>query len=568
MPTLEPPVIDLLDQVPVARAVTVADLDDFLDELADYHAYYAPFFLPHQGVWADLYLRGLLTADVPRKNIEAMVLRLLGAGPDADSQVRAAQYFISQGEWDDAAVLLAHQRLVDATLGEDDGVLILDGSDVPKQGTHSVGVARQWCGATGKRDNCQAGVYLAYASRQGYTLLDRRLYLPEVWFSAAYRARWRACRIPDDTVFQTKHELAAALVAAVREAHRLRARWLACDEGFGNSPALLDQIATHDVWYLAEVPCAWLVWPLEEPDGTPRPAPWTWVPPPPSGRGRPSTTARLHPASPPRERVDAWAAQVPAARWQRYRLLEGSKGPLVAAVLTVRVIQARDGLPGPESWLVIRRTLPTEAEEPPVYKYYLSNAPAATPEPDLVRVSGLRWPIESCFAEGKSEVGLDHYEVRTWRGWHHHLTLVILAHFFLTRLVLMLNQREGGLRPGGTRAGAGGAAGAGARPGRASAAGGGAGEPGGGAPAAGGAAAAAGAGRGDGAGAGGVPAAAQDSGLPVPSPPPVGPAAGAWPLTHGGDATDRHARHGLGGSGEDPGFGRYARGRSLELLSL
>jgi SRSO17 transposase len=247
MLTLEPGVIDLLDEVPVARTVTGADLDDFRDELAAYHAYYAPGFRLDHRAWAELYLRGLLTAEVARKNIEAMVLRLLGAGPDAERQVRAAQYFISEGKWDDAAVLAAHPRLVDATLGEDDGVVILDGSDGPKQGTHSVGVLRQWCGATGKRDTCQAGVYLGYASRQGYTVLDRRLYLPEAWFTDAYRERWRACGIPEGTACQTTPELAAALVAGVMGERRVRARWRACDEGFGASPARLDRIAADDL---------------------------------------------------------------------------------------------------------------------------------------------------------------------------------------------------------------------------------------------------------------------------------------------------------------------------------
>lgn len=519
---------DLTAEVPVARTVTVADLAAFLDELAAYHAYYAPCFRPDQRAWAEVYLRGLLTADVPRKNIEAMVLRLRGAGPDAACQVRAAQYFISQGAWDDTAVLAAHHRLVDATLGEDDGVFLIDGSDVPKQGQQSVGVARQWCGATGKRDNCQAGVYLGYVSRRGYTLLDRRLYLPEPWFTDASRDRWDACRIPDDTVFQTKHQLAAALLDGVLAERRVRAQWVACDEGFGNDPALLDAIASQGLWYLAEVPCNTLVWPLEEPDGTPRLRPATWVPPRTTpGRGRSPQVARVHPASPARLRVDAWAAAAPARRWERYRILEGSKGPLVAEFLTLRVVQARDKLPGPEGWLVVRRTLPSGAN-PPVYKYYLSNAPVGTPTPALVRVSGLRWPIESCFTEGKSELGLDHYEVRTWRGWHHHLTLVILAHFFLMRLVLRLNQREGGLRPGhATPAGAGGAAGTRGGLGSHTGTGGGAGEPGAGTPAVACAAAAAGAGRVDRAGAGGLPAAAQDSGLSGPpratAPPPPRP---------------------------------------------
>jgi DDE superfamily endonuclease len=381
MSTSAPTVHDLLADVPVARTVAVADLGDFLDELAAYQARYAPFFRPDQRAWADVYLRGLLTADVPRKNIEAMVLRLLGAGPAAERQVRAAQHFISEGKWDDAAVLAAHQRLVDETLGEDDGVLLIDGSDVPKQGRHSVGVFRQWCGATGKKDNCQAGVYLGYVSRRGYALLDRRLYLPEPWFGDAYRERWRACGIPDGTPFLTKHALAAALVDGVLGERRLRARWLACDEGFGNDPALLDRVAAHGLWYLAEVPCDRLVWPLAAPDGTARPRPWGWVPPRrAAGRGRPHAVERLHPDSPPRVRLDEWAARVPAARWRRYRILEGSRGPLVAEFATVPAVQARGGLPGPEGWLVVRRTTPVEADAP-VYKYYLSNAPAATPEP-------------------------------------------------------------------------------------------------------------------------------------------------------------------------------------------
>ena len=363
------PVLDLVDEVPVARTVTGTDLADFVDELAAYQASYAPYFRPDQRGWAAFYLRGLLTADVPRKNSEAMVLRLLGAGPAADRQVRAAQYFISEGKWDDAAVLAAHQRLVGETLGEADGVLILDGSDVPKQGRHSVGVARQWCGATGKRDNCQAGVYLAYASRLGYTLLDRRLYLPPAWFTDADQERWQACGIPDSTPFQTKHELAIALVEGVMSQRQVPAQWVACDEGFGNDPAVLDHIAQHGLWYLAEVPCTTLVWPVTEPDGTARARPQRWVPPRrPRGRGRPPQAERLHPDSPPRVRVDEWAAQVPAARWQPYRLLEGSTGPLVAECMLVRAVQARDGLPGPEGWLVVRRTLPTP-DEAPVYKY-------------------------------------------------------------------------------------------------------------------------------------------------------------------------------------------------------
>src|SRR5215218_9667496 len=179
-------VAELTAEVPVARTLTVAGLEGLLDELAAYHAHFAPCFARRdQCAWVELYLRGLLTADVSRKNIEAIALRLLGAGPAAERRVRALQHCISAAAWDDDRVLAVHRRLVDETLGEEDGVLLIDGSDVPKQGRHSAGVARQWCGASGKKDNCQAGVYLGYASRRGYTLLDRRLYLPASWFEAA-----------------------------------------------------------------------------------------------------------------------------------------------------------------------------------------------------------------------------------------------------------------------------------------------------------------------------------------------------------------------------------------------
>jgi SRSO17 transposase len=434
---------DLSDQGPAVVSLSPADLADVGEELAAYHAHFAPLFARReQRDWAAVYLRGLLTADVRRKNVEAMALRLLGAGSHAARQVRALQQFIGEGAWDDAAILAEHQRLVAASLGEPDGVLILDGSDVPKRGVHSAGVAAQWCGATGKTDNCQAGVFLGYASRTGYTLLDRRLFLPEVWFDAEHAARWQACSIPPDTPFQTKAELGAAMVEQVQARGDLPATWLVCDEWFGRNQALLDRIDAAGLWYLAEVPRTTQVWPLREPsDGRRvRPRPRAWLPPrAASGKGRKGTHERLHPGSPPAVPLEVLASQLARRRWRRYRVLEGRRGPIVADVVAVRALASRrgyrEGVPGPEVWVLIRRPLPVPGQtKAPEVKYYLCNAAADTPLTELLRVCGMRWPIESCFEEGKGELGMDQYELRFWRGWYHHMTLVILAHHFLVRL--------------------------------------------------------------------------------------------------------------------------------------
>jgi len=165
--------------------LTPTDLAGIMDELHAYHAIFSPLFARReQRDWAATYLHGLLL-DIPRMSIEPMVLHLRGADRNA---VRTLQQFVSIGAWDDGPILTQLWREIAADLGDADGVLVVDGSDSPKQGKESVGVKRQYCGQLGKTANCQAGVFLAYASAHGYALLDRRLYLPEEWFSDAYAA--------------------------------------------------------------------------------------------------------------------------------------------------------------------------------------------------------------------------------------------------------------------------------------------------------------------------------------------------------------------------------------------
>src|SRR5215210_6757335 len=213
-----------------ALALTPTHIEALLDELEAYHAIYSPLFQRReQREWSATYLHGLLL-ELPRKSIEPLVLALDGANRNA---VRAMQQFLSEGAWDDDAILRRHWQDVDADLGDADGVLTLDGSDFPKQGTESVGVKRQYCGELGKRANCQAGVFLGYASVHGYTLLDRRLYLPQEWVEdAAYADRREACGVPATITFTTKPLLGWAMIAAVHKAARLRCRWVACDASF------------------------------------------------------------------------------------------------------------------------------------------------------------------------------------------------------------------------------------------------------------------------------------------------------------------------------------------------
>jgi SRSO17 transposase len=411
-----PPIINLAPR----------DVEALADDLLAYHAHFASLFVrSEQRAWALTYLQGQL-ADLDRKSIEPMAL----AHPDGN--VQAMQQFISLGAWDDAAVLKTHQQLVADTLGDlDSGALIIDGCDFPKQGSHSVGVARQWCGALGKVANCQASVVACYASRHGYTLVERQLYMPEKWFSPAYQDRRERCGVPGDLAFQTQPQLAWNLIERLHTEHLLPFAWVIGDEHFGNNPVLLDRIAAAQLTYFMEVPHDTLVW---------RERPETAVPPPRGKQGRPPQRARLSPEAPAPSRVDALASD-PTLHWQAYQIQEGAKGPLVALFAFVRVVLVRDGLPGAEAWLVLRRSL----GERPQLKTYLSNALAATPHTTLVRKSGMRWPVELAIEECKSEVGMDQYEVRGWRGWHHHMTMTLLAHHFLVRQRCHLGKKISGV---------------------------------------------------------------------------------------------------------------------------
>jgi SRSO17 transposase len=366
-----------------------------------------------------VYVKGLLS-DLTRKTTEGIALAF-------GENVRDLQHFAGQSPWATEPLVSLHQQLVGVTLGETDGVALVDESGVVKQGEASVGVGPQYCGSVGKVANSQNGVYLGYVSRKGYSLVSSQLYVLEAWFDAKHADKRQECGVPQDLVYKTKPQIALELLQAVVRRGSLPFRWVAADELYGDSPAFRDGVAALEgKWYFTEIKETTLLWQTRPEVYLP-----TW-----KGRGSHPTHFKLrYPEDTPIP-VRNLLKLLPKTAWTRAVIKEGSKGPIVCDFAFLRVVEARDGLPGPDLWLIIRRNL----EDPSVVKFYFSNAPSTTPVTEFVRVSGLRWPIETLFEESKGEVGFDHYETRSWLGWHHHMLLATLAHFFLVRMRLLFQE--------------------------------------------------------------------------------------------------------------------------------
>lgn len=405
-----------------------------LTELKHYHQLFADLFQRReQRHWSQKYMEGQML-DLERKVIEPMARTLVGGN------VQAMQQFIGVGAWSDEAIIKRHQQEVTHTLGEPDGLAILDGCDFPKQGDDSVGVARQYCGALGKRANCQASVLLGYASSRGHTLLDRRLYLPDEWFDDAHAERRDRCGVPDTVHFQTKPELGWAMLETVFKEKGVPIQWVAMDAAFGRDLTLLNHIAEYGKFYFAEMDCSTLVWKHWPPVWSTRFS---------APRGRPPSRERVAPDAPPPLRVNALGLSLAFDRWQSVIVHEGSKGPLAVEVTAVRVVFREERLPAREEWLVIRRTSRHQLLKD--WKFFRSNAPADTTFNTLACLTAWRWPIETTIEECKGELGLDHYEVRGWTGWHHHVTLTMLAHHFLVYLRVKLGHDAPALTVSQTR---------------------------------------------------------------------------------------------------------------------
>ena len=375
--------------------------------------YLPRFYRSEQRATATLVIRGRI-GGLERKTSEPIAI-------EAGLPRKPVQFFVGSGKWDDEAVMAELRAHVGAEMAAPDGVVVIDGSAFPKKGTESCGVARQWCGRLGKVDNCQVGVFLAYAAGGGYAPLDRRLYLPEDW--AGDEARREKCHIPPEVAFREKWQIALELLD--RSLPGLAHGWIAGDDEFGRASAFRAALRSRKERYVLDVPCNTAVRDLER-RRPPRKR---------AGVGRKREV--------PFVGADAWAASQPESRWERITVRDGEKGPLVVDAMTVRVRAKREGRVGPEERLVVIRPVGESRVD-----YALTNAGMEVPVADIVRAQRQRHRIEEMFGAGNGEAGLDHYEVRSWVGWHHHMTLSLVALWFLC----LERRHVGGKNPGDHRA--------------------------------------------------------------------------------------------------------------------
>lgn len=375
-----------------------------------FHAHFASAFGRKQ--WRERardYLRGLLVQAAERGNAEN-----LSEAVDTAS-ARVLQRFLTEAKWSEAAVTERLQAYLAPRLTHPAAVWALDDSGFPKQGKKSVGVARQYCGALGKIASCQVGVFLAYVSPRGRALVDKRLYLPREWTEAPERCT--AAGVPqEEQCYRSKTDLALALLQQAKQWGHLVAPWVTGDDLYGQQPAFREAVAREGWLYVLEVPAHLTVFPREP----------LWEQRAYAGTGRPPK-ARVQAGQ--RQALHARRALLPAEAWQEITVGEGAQGPRTYRFAAERVRESREREPGEELWLLYKEN--RDGTEP---RTFFSNAPTETSLEVLARVAMSRWPIETEFEDEKSLVALDEYEVRSWAGWQHHVTMSMLASTFLLTL--------------------------------------------------------------------------------------------------------------------------------------
>ena len=399
------------------------DIEDFVDELKGFHEEFKDCFSrsePRENFFR--YSAGQFSK-LERKSIEPIALNIQGGN------VRSMQRFVSDVVWNETRLLHKYHHIVNEDMGDSNGVLIFDESGFAKKGDDSAGVAKQYCGNLGKVENSQVGVFAAYASPSGYALLDKRLFIPEKWFNDDYELRRSKCKIPEAVEFKTKPQLAVEMFHALQEQKSLPYKYVLADSLYGNSPEFIDAVAQcANLIYFVSIPSDTLCW-LKRPITKRKEYKY---------QGKVLTKEILGKTAKKPISFETLAMNTNNYFWYRRKVSEGTKGPIEYEFMRRRVILSKNGLPQKTVWLIIRRTLGCNA----TYDYYISNAPESTKLKTFVWLSGIRWAIEQCFEETKSELGMDQYEVRKYPGWNHHILTCMLSHFFLWHLKIRLGKKS------------------------------------------------------------------------------------------------------------------------------
>ena len=406
---------------------------EVLDRLRDYAELFRDDYrYDAQRSWSGVYLRGLLQ-DGDRKSIEPMMARvpLPAALLDIKDPEQAMQQFVNQSPWDEQPVGRRYRAVMAQRLASPKGIFVIDDTGFPKQGKHSVGVQHQYCGQLGKKANCQVAVTVHYVSPEGHFPAALRLYLPKSWIGSPKRLE--AAGVPPQyRREQTKGQIALELLDQVRAEGVLPGDVVLTDAGYGTSQDFREGLERRGLYYIAGVTSEMVVF-TEEP---------RWVAPAPATGGRPRSNPQLAEDSPRPVSLKTLADRLPRRKvtWR-----EGTKGKLAGKFAWVRVWPAQDWARGgcafaKPIWLLIEERADGEIQ------YAFSNLPADTSRLQAVRLWKSRWPVEQGYQQMKEELGLDHFEGRSWRGFHHHACLVMLAYGFL--VLEQLRQREAPASPG------------------------------------------------------------------------------------------------------------------------
>ena len=347
-------------------------------------------------------------SDLNRKSNEPVALAFSGVG-----SVRNVANFMSRDNWDEKGMLEAYRKETGELLFHPEGMITGDGCDFPKKGKHSVGVQRQYCGRLGKTDSCQASVMVGYAGPNGYGLLDYELYMPKPWLDTDHADLRKECNVPEKLTFKTKNELLLESIQKVANSENFNGKYVGVDSSFGSDKAFLDSLPKNLI-YFADVHCNCEVF-KSRPD---------MAVPEYSGRGkRPTkTVSSFAPVSVKK------IAEDDSILWNDVVLGIGAKGPIITKDKCIPVVEVRDGGPGKAIWLYIRKL------EDGSLKYALCNESMDATIADIRKPALMRWAIEQCFNECKQHLGMDHYEVRTWQGWHRHILLTYISHLFVVKM--------------------------------------------------------------------------------------------------------------------------------------